>query len=90
MHGLKHLEILDLEFCQEITGEGLLGLAHTCKSLKRIVISQCKSIDEEAVKALRAKGLEVKFDEWTRPPFIHIGNDEDDEDEEDEEDEEAP
>jgi hypothetical protein len=59
LHSLEHLESLVLNFCQEITAEGLLGLARACKSLKRLMIYDCKSVDEEGVKALRAMGLSV-------------------------------
>jgi hypothetical protein len=89
LHGLEHLESFKLRFCQEITTEGLLDLAHTCKSLKQLEISYCTSIDEEGVKALRAKGLNVVFVDWTFPPYIYSGSDEDEEDEEGEDEEEG-
>jgi len=59
LHGLKHLESLVLNFCPGITTEGLLDLARACKSLKRLKIFRCESIDEEGVKALQAMGLDV-------------------------------
>jgi len=89
LHGLEHLESLDLCWCQEITAEGLLGLARACKSLKRLKISQCKSIDKEGVKALREMGLDVKFDEWMDGTDSNSGSDEGEEGEEGEDEEEG-
>jgi len=93
LHGLEHLESLDLCYCPDITADGLVGLAHACKSLKQLEIHECKSIDEEGVKALRAMGLDVGFVEWTDDNDSNSGSDEDEEDEEgedEEENEEAP